>query len=162
MKISTPSIIGILLLSLVGFVCPVSGEEYVKYCNGRFGFCICHPSHFGIEPAPVNDDGRRFYDGNGLNMTASGINNVLDDTLQSEMRSASEDFDKITYRAKGDNWFVLSGHKGANILYLKTYVGKGSANHLRVEYPADQKAEYDGIVARISRCFKPGRLDVGH
>jgi hypothetical protein len=162
MKISSSSIIGILLVSLVGFVCPVRAEEYVNYCNGRYGFCACYPKHFGVEPAPVNDDGRRFYDGNGLTMTVSGINNALDDTLQSEMRSESKDFDKITYRAKGDNWFVLSGQKGANIVYLKTYAGKGSINHLYIGYPAGQKAEYDGIVARISRCFKPGRLDVAH
>jgi hypothetical protein len=162
MKTSIPSIIGIVLMSLVSLVFPASAEEYAKYCNGRYRFCVCHPSHFGIEPAPANDDGRRFHDDNGFAMTASGINNSLDDTLQTELESQEERFDKITYRARGDNWFVLSGLQGANILYVKTYVGKGSINHLYIEYPAHQKAQYDGIVAHISRCFKPGRLDAAH
>jgi hypothetical protein len=95
-------------------------------------------------------------------MTASGINNVLEDTLQTEMRSQSEGFDKITYRAKGENWFVLSGSKGAHILYLKTFIGTGSINHLSLEYPARLKAKYDEIVAKVARSFKPGSLEVAH
>lgn len=95
-------------------------------------------------------------------MTASGINNVFRDTLQTEMLSQSKYFDRITYRAKDQNWYVLSGYKGQNILYLKTFVGNESINHLHIEYPASLKAKYDEIVTRIVRTFKPGRLDIGH
>lgn len=115
-----------------------------------------------MEPPPENNDGRRFYDRNGLVMTASGINNVPEGTLQTEMHSQSEDFDEISYRAKGKNWFVLSGHKGANILYLKTFVGTGSINHLYIEYPTRLKTKYNEIVAKVARSFKPGHLEVAH
>jgi len=72
----------------------------------------------------------------------------------------SEAVRSATYRAKGGNWFVLSGHKGANILYLKTFVGTGSINHLYIEYPARLKTKYDEIVAKVARSLKPGRLEV--
>jgi hypothetical protein len=162
MKILTPLIIGITLLSLISDVVPLSAQEVARYCNTRYGFCVSYPIHFRMEPPPANDDGRRFYDRNGFVMTASGINNALRDTLQTEMRSQSGDFDKITYRSQGENWFVLSGHKGVNILYRKTFVGNGSINHLYIEYPARLKAKYDETVAKVVRFFKPGSLEVDH
>jgi hypothetical protein len=72
-----------------------------KYCNARFGFCVRYPaSLIKDRAAPENGDGRRFDNGNSLVMTVSGINNALDDTLKSEMRSARDEFDRITYRAR--------------------------------------------------------------
>ena len=136
-----------------------------SYCNARFGFCVRYPASLLMDKPPVNGDGRRFDNGNGLEMTASGINNVLDDTLQSEMRSASDDFGQITYEAKGKNWFVLSGlKKGATdtIIYLKTFIGRGSVNHLEITYPVAQKEVYRTVVGNIARSFKPGQLGVTH
>ena len=141
---------------------PLSAQEYGRYCNSRFGFCVEYPMHFGIEPAPENNDGRRFYDRNGFTMTVSGINNALNNTLQSEMQSQSRDFDDVTYHSIGDNWYVLSGYKDTHILYLKTYMGGGSINHLYIKYPAQLKAEYDEIITRVSRSFLPGRIEDAH
>ena len=151
-------ITGIVAILLVSYMVAVNAQEYKRYCNNRYGFCVKYPSYFGIEPAPDNGDGRRFYDRDGFVMIAYGSMNVFNDTLQSEMRSQSQDFDKITYRFKRQNWYVLSGYKGSNILYLKTYVGN-VANYLYIEYPAHQKAKYNGIAAKISRSFKPGNLN---
>src|SRR6266576_7184412 len=64
-----------------------------KYCNARFGFCVGYPASLLMDPAPANDDGRRFDNGNGLYVTASGINNSSHDTLKSEMRTDSDRFD---------------------------------------------------------------------
>jgi len=141
---------------------PLNAEVYARYCNDRYGFCVSYPSHFLTEPPPDNNDGRSFHDRNGMVVTASGINNVLMDTLQTEIHSCTEDFDTVTYQAKGKNWFVLSGVKGANILYVKTFVGVGSINHLYIEYPARLKTKYDAMVAEIARSFTPGRLKVAH
>jgi hypothetical protein len=136
-----------------------------KYCNARFGFCVSHPASLLMDSAPANDDGRRFDNGNGLEVTASGINNSTHDTLASEMRSARDSFDRITYRAKGKNWFVLSGlKKGATdtIIYLKTFIGRGSENHLEITYPVPLKENYRTVVGNIARSFKPGQLGVAH
>jgi hypothetical protein len=137
-------------------------QGYNKYCNARYGFCIDYPSHFKMEPAPDNDDGRKLLDGKGFLMIASGINNANDDTLTTEMHSQSEDFDKVTYRTKGKNWFVLSGYKGSDILYVKTCVGEGAINHLYIQYPSRRKTEYEHMVTKVSRSFKPGDLRNAH
>jgi hypothetical protein len=133
-----------------------------KYCNDRFGFCLSYSASFQMDRAPENDDGRRFDNANGLVVTASGINNVSHDTIKSEMRAASDSFDRITYRAKGKNWFVLSGQKDDKIIYLKTFVGRGSVNHLVIEYPGPLKAVYRRAVGNIARTFKSGQLGIPH
>jgi hypothetical protein len=148
---------------LVAFLIdPASAQTYQKYCNDRFGFCLVYPAHMDQEPPPVNNDGRVFYDRQGFRLTASGINNVLEDTLASERLSQERHFDLVSYRADGKDWYVLSGYKGDNIVYLKTYVGPGSINHLHLSYPARLQAAYADLVTRISRSFTPGNLQELH
>lgn len=152
-----------VLLSLCFFIVPAlcaSAGEFATYCNGRFGFCVDFPASLTAESEPDNGDGRCFHDSTGFRMTASGINNTADDTLISEMKSLARDFEKISYRDRGRDWFVLSGRKGSRILYRKTYIGPDAVNHLFMEYPAALKKKYDPIVAKISRSFRPG--DLGH
>ena len=95
-------------------------------------------------------------------MTVSGINNVLSDTLKSEMRSARDEFDRITYRAQGKNWFVLSGQKNDVVIYLKTFVGRGSINHLRIETSVHLNKGYRKVVGNVARSFRPGQLGIPH
>ena len=131
---------------------------YKSYCNTRFGFCVDYPATFGMGPAPTNNDGREFSDQDGFFMIASGMHNALDNSLIEEMKSQEEDFDKITYRVKKKNWFVLSGYKDNDILYLKTYIGKEYIYHLYIRYPTELKTEYNTLLSTISRSFKPGPL----
>lgn len=137
-------------------------HSYGKYCNDRYGFCVDFPKNLVLETPPGNGDGRRFLDNKGFLMVVSGMNNILKDTLGQEMTSKSKDFDKISYRANGKNWFVLSGNKGSDIIYLKTYIGKGSMNNLYIQYPSQHRNAYDEAVTRASRSFKPGDLSRAH
>jgi len=137
-------------------------REYTIYCNERFGFCVDYYLDFKTETSPENGDGIQLYDDHGLMMIASGINNATGNTLSTEMADQGISFDSIIYRKKGENWFVLSGFKGSNIVYLKTFVGSGSINHLYIQYPVDRKNDYDGIVSHLSHSFKPGDLTEFH
>jgi hypothetical protein len=150
------------LLVLLSMITVAIAQDLARYCNSRFGFCVEYPKYLGIEPAPTNNDGRRFYDPDGFLLIASGINNALDETLQTEMLSQKGEFDKVTYQKVGKNWYVLSGVKGSEILYLKTYVGGGSINHLYIRYPVQMKSTYDKIVDVVSRSFVPGSLSSAH
>jgi hypothetical protein len=155
----------IILFFSVFILCaasPVNSQDFAKYCNDRYGFCIDYPGNLTMNPPPDNEDGRRFHDSNGFLLIVSGSNNILNNTLETEMKSGSGDIDKITYRAKRKNWFVLSGFKGSDIVYLKTYVGKGAINNLYIKYPARMKMKYNGTVMKISQSFKPGDLKEAH
>ncbi|MBJ6610285.1 MAG: hypothetical protein JG718_08000 [Candidatus Thiothrix moscowensis] len=146
-----------LLLSL-----PVSAADYDTYCNERFGFCVDYPTSFGMKPPPENGDGREFYDHNGFQMTASGINNVLDATVASEMKSRAQDFDRVTYRKQAKGWYALSGYKGEDILYVKSFVGQYSISTLYLQYPTALKSDYDATVNHMVKSFIPGDLSEAH
>ena len=172
----------ITVIIIVAFPCFAQTQEKddkywaltQKYCNARFGFCVYHPAsvgwrdqqgvwHAGNQGAPSeNNDGSKFDNGNGLEMTVSGINNTDHGTVQSGMKEARKEFDKVTYRAHGKNWFILKGQKADVIIFLKTYIGRGSVNHLRIEVPVPQKENYGQIVMNIAGSFSPGQLSVPH
>ena len=145
--------LGLLIISLLAHA-----TADTRYCNSRFGFCVEYPSEFGSEPAPDNNDGRVFFDRNGFRMTAAGINNVTDETLKSEIEVFLDRFDTVTYRKLGNNWYALSGYKGEDIIYIKSWVGAGSINHLYLQYPSALKADYDYVVKRIVKSCRPGDL----
>lgn len=141
---------------LLLFSSQLYAQSYKSYCNSRFGFCVNYPATFGMGPAPTNNDGREFSDRDGFFMIASGNYNVLENSLTDEMRSQEKDFDTITYKKRKRNWYVLSGYKNNNIVYIKTYMGRETIYHLYIRYPIKRKREYDQIVSRISHSFKPG------
>ena len=151
-----------ILLENIVLLEPVNSRGYINYCNERYGFCVKYPNYFKLKPSPENGDGQEFYDGKGFSMSVSGINNVTNDNLITEMNSQRKNFDNITYQINKNNWFVLSGYKGSNIVYLKTYVGRSSVNHLYIQFPSSQKNEYDNIVTNISKSFKSGNLNDSH
>ena len=147
----------LMLVCLLG-VCSAEAALESVYCNARFGFCLSCPDGFEMDPPPTNDDGRIFRDQNGCILTAWGGYNALGETLAEALTSQSANFDTVTYKTKGKNWFVLSGYKGSDIVYLKLWVGSDAINGLRIEYPSSMKKKYDAVVTKIVRSFRPGAL----
>ena len=148
--------LGMIFIFIFAFMSQAYAQmDYKKYCNARFNFCVLYPITFGMGPAPDNNDGREFYDRNGFSMTASGMYNVLENSLRDEMKSQEEAFDTITYQRIKNNWFVLSGYSDKNILYIKTYIVHDTIYHLYIKYPENRKKEYDTIISKIAKSFKP-------
>lgn len=127
---------------------------YKQYCNGRYALCVKYPVTFGVEPAPFNNDGRVFYDGEGFSMRVYGSQNALEHTMKDEMREEASQFDTVTYKVAKRNWYVLSGYSGRDIVYIKTYMRDDVFYHLHIKYPIKLKAEYGDIVSQVSRSFK--------
>lgn len=78
------------------------------------------------------------------------------------MSSAEKGFDRITFRAKGKNWFILKGQKADVIIFLRTYIGRGSVNHLEIKVPGPLKTNYSQVVSDIAGSFSPGKLGLAH
>lgn len=152
----------VILSSEVNVIAGVTLKNMPKYCNGRYGFCLNYFHDFGIEPEPDNGDGRGFYNRDGFKMSVYGSNNVNDENVESLIKLHRNELDKITYKKVGNNWYVLSGYKGSAVKYIKVFAGKGSINHLIIEYPKDMKSEYDSLVNIIVKSFKPGDTSDQH
>ncbi len=155
---SIRKIIGSFTIFILVFVAQANAQQaYTKYCNARYGFCIEYPVNFGKEPAPTNNDGRVFYDNEGCSMRVYGSYNALEHSFKAEMRDEEKGFDIVTYRTSKSNWYVLSGYKDDDIVYIKTYMSRDKSifYHLRISYPAKFKTEYNEIVSKASKSFNP-------
>jgi len=147
----------LLLLSTASFA-----EDFTSYYNSRFGFTVSYPARMGMDPAPENDDGRRFFDGEGFVLTVYGSHNLLGLDVKEAAGAAKDLLDEVTYEASGRKWFVLSGFSRGSIVYVKQWVGPDFLNCLVMEYPQERKKDYDKPAAEIARSFKPGELGYGH
>lgn len=155
--------LGLLLLVMLTIHAEsAAGATPNEYCNERFGFCVTIPAGFAAEPPPENGDGLRFTDSRGGSIVVSGINNVFEATLDTVAKDEKAVFDRVTYEKQGENWLVLSGYCGDDILYSKIYVGAGCLQSLRIRHPQALAKEYSSITAEVARSFEPGELAESH
>ena len=151
-----------IIFLFIALIVQMNGQEDLKYCNARFGFCFSYPAFLISAPPPVSGDGIRIYDKKGFVLAASGINNTLEDTYESELQIQFKNIGTLTFGRRGSNWFAIAGFKDNKIIYIKEFIDTGSINRIYIEYPKDKKDKYDKIADAISRSFKPGDLNKNH
>ncbi len=136
---------------------------YAKYTNGRFGFSIDVPTFLIKQRDPDNGSGFTFVSDDGtVVLTVYGSHypivmytNPTIETLYQEGQ-ANADY-TITYKAQKNNWYVLSGSKGSDVVYEKYFLkSDGSENVFVITYPQYREKEFDPIVTHISKSFKTG------
>src|ERR1035437_3222818 len=154
--------LGAIIILVIILAVKTEAQNNLRYVNERYGFQMSYPAFLISAHIPANGDGMRMYDKKGFVLVASGINNESEITFQSELNSQWESIGKVTYRIRRNNWFAISGVKENKIIYIKSYIGTGSINHLYIEYPKDQKERYDKIVEAIAKSFVPGDLYKRH
>ena len=137
-----------------------TAPNWRTYQNDRYG-TIDYPDLFKAEPPPDNDDGRRFKNADGAEFAVSASYNALDFDLAGLQQFTLKDLDPggaVTYRAHGDDWFVISGTKGDGIFYERHLLShrKQMTEGFVMSYPARLKQIYDPIVARMAKSFRSG------
>ena len=144
---------------------PVKEQQitYKKYANTRYGFSIEYPSTFVTKVIPDNNDGIMLASPDGtVELTISGINNVLNETAISSYNELIKNHSNASYKNQQGNWFVVSWMEGDKIVYEKGVVGKGSSNSFVIKYPLTQKKAYDSIVSHLNSTFKTPSIVLNH
>lgn len=138
----------------------IADPAYKTYTNARYGFAINYPDSFNFRQLPVNGDGIQLasLDGRAI-LSVSGGNNSGRTLKEYYDASVNDVHGALGYRVMGGDWFVVTWTDGTNLGYRKTFVGTGSQDSFTFIYPADQKAAYEEVVARIEKSFKPGDID---
>jgi len=137
-------------------------ETWKTYFNDRYGTSIEYPSRFKPGEPPDSNDGQTFTadDGAELAVWASyaAMNRDLAE-LEASLRENLKDNEKITYRASGKNWLVVSGTQGDKVFYKRYLLSHRNEleNAVQLSYPASLATTYDPIVARIAKSLKAGR-----
>jgi hypothetical protein len=140
-------------------------EKNCHYFNQKYSYSIDYPCFLTGLGEPDAHDGQVFTsktkpmkirvwgsysDWSGEDMTiaqelSDSIKNLSNDELPSP---------KITYKATGKNWFVLSGISKNNIFYHRTIKANGVFATVLVIYPAAQKQTMNTIATRIANSLK--------
>jgi hypothetical protein len=145
-----------------GFAAPAKAGQWLTYQNDRYGATIDYPDRFKAAPPPDADDGRRFSSADGAEFVVYASYNALDFDLAGYEDGTLKHLDPgriVTYSARGDTWFVVSGTKGDSIFYerhLLSHRGQMTET-FSITYPAAAKPGYDPIVARMAKSFRPGK-----
>jgi hypothetical protein len=149
--------IGVLLMSVVALASPAMAETWQRYTNDELGFSISLPmDRFAVTRETA---GRVTLEevGGAAQLDIFGVRNP--DALSvgefQQMMEAADPDRRITYRAAGRSWFVLSGYlDGENepaIFYAKFMLNAaGTAlSAFEISYPRIEKAAYDDTVERL-------------
>jgi len=137
-------------------------ETWRSYHNDRYGTTIDYPDDFTPGNPPEINDGLSFTSSDGASFSVFASFNAFDFDL-----AGYQDFiiknlaagKVITYRAHGDNWFVISGTNEPDDVFYERYLlshGREMTEGFVMSYPARLKLKYDPIVARMAKSFRPG------
>jgi hypothetical protein len=143
------------------FAAAARAGDWLTYQNDRYGTTIDYPDQFKPEPPPDADDGRRFKSTDGAKFAvyaSYALDSTLADIEEFTLKNLAPGA-VVTYKTKGDNWFVISGTAGANIFYQRHLLSHGGqmSETFSMTYPAAAKQSYDAIVARMAKSFRAGK-----
>jgi len=127
-------------------------EDFYRYNNYRFNLHTWVPVFLDQVCPPVNGDGCLFKNEDGtVALAVSGGHQypryTIDDYYDREIDSS------ITYKTRGENWYVVSGVKNGDVYYRKRFIGDNVVASLYFSYPYSEKDDYDWIVPILDEHF---------
>ena len=149
-------------IAATAFLLSESGGEdvYVHKCILHNSCCFDYPQNLSVKYKTEHEitaaENKEFY-----MRISEGINlkNGKRVDIEKDREEMKKYFDKVIYRHMGKGWYVLSGYRGNEILYVKSYITPGYICRLQMWYHRRNKEKYDKRVTRISRSFKVGRIE---
>jgi hypothetical protein len=154
-----------LRLTLLGclLVCAsaaLAAPSWRFYANDRFGVTADVPADWREQPPPENDDGRLFLSPDGTASLAVNGGYVMEDSAAMALAARAEPFkgERITYAQRGARTVTVSGFVGDRIFYRHSLLSCGAQvwSNVELEYPADEKAALDPIVAHVVASLHSG------
>jgi hypothetical protein len=151
----------VAVLAATLFASAAGADGWLTYHNDRYGTTIDYPDVFKPQPPPDSDDGRAFKSADGAEFEVDASYNALDFDLGKFHDFIVKNLDPgsvIAYQARGGDWFVISGTKGADIFYERHLLSHKSqmTEDFVLSYPTALKQTYDPIAARMAKSFRSG------
>ena len=130
------------------------------YANDRFGVTADTPASWVQQPPPANDDGATFVSPDGKASIAIYGGYVMEDNAAAALaaRAAPNEGERVTYTQRGARTVTVSGFKGDKIFYRHSLLSCGAQvwSNVELDYPADEKAALDPIVAHVVASLHSG------
>ena len=143
----------IFFLLILNSIEVLSDEQWIHYCNERFGQCADIPANLKKMRPPDNGDGQTFVSTDGFKVSIWASWNIDNYDVTEDLKAYGDQEGVVTYQVLKNNWFVQSGVNGDKIFYEKHIVNKNIVSGMRMEYPKLKKNEYNSIVGRIAKSL---------
>jgi len=153
---------GILLVALCFGAIAATSPDLHEYVNEQFGFVLRYPSDLVAGTTRSDGSGQEFHTPNGefkvfafAIPTGGNPRQVIARSFANERKMFGE---SVSYKRKGDTWFVVSGVNKAGLeFYSKAYANSSAVTLLRITYPHSQNSTYDPWVTLIEKNFASAR-----
>lgn len=130
--------------------------DFARYQNIQMGYSIAYPDTI-LKPGEPIGEGRGLEFGSregDIRMLVYGVEKSTQDDLENQYRSVLENPEmRMTYRAREETLYIVSGRQGNEIVYEKSVLQDGVLRTFRIQYPASKKAYFDGLTAIMSASF---------
>ena len=135
---------------------------YSRYYNSRFNYSVAYPASILIpQGESQNGDGQKFVSKDkSITLLVYGSHNALNQQLaelyRTQSRSATRENPTrvVTYKTRGNDWFVVSGYEDGKVFYNKTILRNGDFKVLELRYNKSLQPKFDPIAAEIAKSFK--------
>jgi len=151
------------LMLVLGSVLPAAAAEWQRYVHPGFGFAIDLPVSGYVRDEGAQDRLTLRDDRQGVQIDVFGVRNDSGMSLRefATMIVAADPSRRITYRAGGNRWFVISGYlgDGDTIFYAKFLVNRAGTqlSAFEISYPQAAKRRLDRLVTRIEKSLSSPR-----
>ncbi len=160
-------------------VSPSPSGAFTAYVNARYQFSALRPAGWDLQES-ANGDGATItspdrdveiviFGSNNLGVSCETEGAALDlprtlaQCYSAEERNRRAEGSSITYQAKGNDWFVLSGHRsGGQVYYQRSVIGAGSIVTAILTYPQDKTKAMDEITTTVSLSLRAKGTDEPH
>jgi len=152
---------GLVCAAIASLIGAAGADDWLTYHNDRYGTTIDYPDIFKPQPPPDSNDGREFKSADSADFNVSASYNALNFDVPRYASFIVKHLDPgavVTYQARGANWFVISGTRGADIFYERHVLSHGAqmTEDFVISYPTSLRAVYDPIAARMAKSFRSG------
>jgi hypothetical protein len=130
-------------------------DGWQRYAIGETGAHVDIPTAIFSKDAGPSEtgSGRRFLTADGrANLTVQSLPNETNDTPAAFL-ARKRPPSGIVYKRVTPNFFVVSSVRDRIIWYNRCNFSGGFAHCVLINYPADEKRQWDGVVTRISNTL---------
>ncbi len=145
-----------LAFAAVGLIAAAPARFYDTYENARYGYHLCYPADlFRPGPEPDAGDGIVLSGPHGAKLTVSGMPSVDDKPTPAKIVEEEKDQGvRVSYRAQGPGWAVLSGASAEGLFYGRAIETDGRTADWQLTYPKRDQALYAAVIPRLNQCFR--------
>jgi hypothetical protein len=127
-------------------------EDFYSYTNWKYRVHTWVPVFLDQVTPTTMEDGCTFRNADGtVTLSAGGLPTWPGNTVENSYYNENDS--SITYRARGENWYVVSGVKDGKVYYKKKFYGEKIFASLYFSYPYNEKDDYDWIVPVLDEHF---------